>query len=118
MLFERYSFVALTTTNLARARSFWSEQLGFPISEEAPGQFVIVDAGGLRLCLDLDDGDIHLAGGTDPVIGLKVKSLSETLAALKDRGVCPERGPVNNRSGSYAVIRDPDGHALIVTETD
>lgn len=118
MLFERYSFVALTTTNLVRARSFWSEQLGFPISEEVPGQFVIVDVGGLRLCLDLDDGDIHLAGGTDPVIGLKVKSLSETLAALKDRGVCPERGPVNSRNGSYALFRDPDGHPLIVTETD
>ena len=34
MLFERYSFVALTTTNLVRARTFWSEQLGFPMSEE------------------------------------------------------------------------------------
>jgi len=34
MLFERYSLVALTTTNLARARTFWSEQLGFSISEE------------------------------------------------------------------------------------
>jgi len=118
MLFERYSFVALTTTNLARARTFWSEQLGFSISEEEPSHFFIVDAGGLRLCVDLDDGDIHLAGGTDPVIGLQVRSLSETLAALKDRGVCPERGPLNSRRASYAIIRDPDGRAVIVTETD
>ncbi len=35
----RYSFVALTTTDLARQRTFWVDQLGFEVSEEEPGEF-------------------------------------------------------------------------------
>ena len=68
----RYSFVALTTVDLARQRVFWVDQLGFEISEENPGKFFMVDAGGLRLCIDLADDDVHVAGGKDPVIGLRV----------------------------------------------
>ena len=30
MIVERYSFVALTTTALTRARRFWVERLGSP----------------------------------------------------------------------------------------
>jgi catechol-2,3-dioxygenase len=33
-MIDRYSFVALTTADLARQRSFWADQLGFEISEE------------------------------------------------------------------------------------
>jgi catechol 2,3-dioxygenase-like lactoylglutathione lyase family enzyme len=73
-----YSFAALTTTDLARQRTFWVDQLGFEVSEENPGEFFIVNAGNLRLCVDLADGDIHVAGGKDPVIGLKVDSMTET----------------------------------------
>jgi catechol 2,3-dioxygenase-like lactoylglutathione lyase family enzyme len=83
----RYSFVALTTADLARQRAFWVDQLGFEVLEETAGEFFIVDAGGLRLCVDLADGDVHVAGGKDPVIGLKVDSVHKTLAALAERGV-------------------------------
>src|SRR5881397_354837 len=61
-MFERYSFVAITTLDVGRARRFWSGILGFPVTEEEPGQFFIVDAGGLRLCVDLADGDVHRSG--------------------------------------------------------
>lgn len=114
----RYSFVALTTGDLARQRSFWVDQLGFEISEEAPGAFFIINAGGLRLCVDLADGDVHLTGGTDPVIGLKVDSVSKTLAELAGRGVAVPEQPISAQRGSYAVIRDPDGRAVILTEAD
>jgi catechol 2,3-dioxygenase-like lactoylglutathione lyase family enzyme len=117
-MFERYSFVAITTTDLARARSFWVDQLGFSVTEEKPGHFFIVDAGGLRLCVDLADGEIHLAGGTDPVIGLKVTSVEKTLALLSERGVQSEHEVVRGERGSYALLRDPEGRAVIVTEAD
>src|SRR5712691_8294854 len=113
-----YSFVALTTADLARQRTFWVDQLGFAISEEKQGEFFIVDAGGLRLCVDLADGDIHVAGGTDPVIGLKVDSVRKTLAALAARGVTVPEKPTFAQRGSYAVVRDPDGRAVILTEAD
>jgi catechol 2,3-dioxygenase-like lactoylglutathione lyase family enzyme len=114
----RYSFVALTTADLARQRAFWVDQLGFEVSEEDPGEFFIVNAGGLRLCVDLADGDIHVAGGKDPVIGLKVDSVPETLAMLAARGVAVPRKAISGHRGSYAVIRDPDGRAVILTEGD
>ena len=117
-MIDRYSFVALSTTDLDRQRAFWVDQLGFPIREESPDEFFIVDAGGLRLCIDLADGDIHVAGGKDPVIGLKVDSVRRTLAALAGRGVEVPREPATAERGSYAVIRDPDGRAVILTETD
>lgn len=90
---------------------------GFEVSEENPGAFFIVNAGRLRLCVDLADGDIHIAGGKDPVIGLKVDSVRKTLAALAGRGVAVPREPISAQGGSYAVVRDPDRRALIPTET-
>ncbi len=117
-MFERYSFVAITTADLARARGFWVDRLGFAVTEEEPGHHFLVDAGGLRLCVDASDGDVHVAGGADPVIGLKVASLSDALAALAERGVRPARGPVTGRRGSHAELRDPDGRTVIVTEVD
>ena len=38
MIVERYAFVALTTTDLERARRFWVDQLEFPVTEEEPGR--------------------------------------------------------------------------------
>jgi catechol 2,3-dioxygenase-like lactoylglutathione lyase family enzyme len=114
----RYSFAALTTTDLARQRAFWVDQLGFEVSEEKPGQFFIVNAGGLRLCVDLADDDVHVAGGKDPVIGLRVDSVADTLGALAARGLPVPTEPVRTPRGSYGVVRDPDGRAVILTEAD
>ncbi|MGH8613020.1 MAG: hypothetical protein ACREYF_13620 [Gammaproteobacteria bacterium] len=50
-MFERYSFFAITTKDLAAARRFWVER--FAVTEEGPGEFFIVNACGLRLCVDL-----------------------------------------------------------------
>jgi catechol 2,3-dioxygenase-like lactoylglutathione lyase family enzyme len=117
-MFERYSFVAMTTADLGRARSFWVGQLGFPVIEEDPGRFFMVDAGGLRLCVDAPDGDSHDTASSDPVIGLKVASVSRTLAAMAQRGLRPAKGPLPRGRGSYAVILDPDGREVILTEVD
>jgi catechol 2,3-dioxygenase-like lactoylglutathione lyase family enzyme len=115
---SRYSFVALTTGDLARQREFWVDQLGFMLTDEKPGEFFIVDVGGLRLCVDVADGDVHVAGGKDPVIGLKVDSVQQTLETLASRGVVVPSASNPTDKGSYAVIRDPDGRAVILTEAD
>jgi catechol 2,3-dioxygenase-like lactoylglutathione lyase family enzyme len=117
-LIVRYSFVALTTTDLARQRKFWVDQLGFAVTEERPGEFFMLDVGGLRLCVDLADEDVHVPGGTDPVIGLKVDWVAATLAALARDGVAVPGGTTAAERGTYAVIRDPDGRAVILTEAD
>ena len=115
---QRYSFVAVTTRDLAPCRAFWSDQLGFPVTKEEPGHYFIVDAGGLRLCVDSEDGVLHRRGGTDPVIGLKVRSLASTLKALEKRGVRLSQGPTKGSRGAWAVVRDPDGRSVVLTESD
>ena len=117
-MFERYSFVAVTTANLDSARVFWSQGLGFPITQDKPGEFFMVDAGGLRLCVDLADGSAHKAPGNDPIIGLKVASIREAMVALNKKGIAVARGPVTTERGSYVELRDPDGRLVVVTEMD
>ncbi len=116
--FERHAFVAVTSVDVPGARAFWVEGLGFPVLEEEEGHYFIVDAGGVRLCVDLADGDLHKPGSTDPVIGLKVADLDDALAALGARGLKPFRGPVLTGKGRYAVIHDPEGRGVVVSEFD
>ena len=115
---QRYSFVAVTTRVLAPCRAFWVDQLGFRVTEEEKGRYFIVDAGGLRLCVDTEDGELHRREGTDPVIGLKVRSLASTLRALEERGIIPTKGPIAGSRGAWAVVRDPDGRSVVLTEAD
>jgi catechol 2,3-dioxygenase-like lactoylglutathione lyase family enzyme len=116
--FERHAFVALTSTDIPASRAFWVDALGLPVLREEEGHFFMVDAGGVRLCLDLADGDLHRPGSSDPVVGLKVGDLDPALVALKERGLQPFRGPVLTGKGRYAVFHDPDGHPVVVTEFD
>jgi catechol 2,3-dioxygenase-like lactoylglutathione lyase family enzyme len=117
-VFERYSFVAVTTRDLRRARSFWVEQLGCPVTEEASGEFFIVDAGGLRLCVDLPDGDVHVPGGSDPVIGFRVRSVDDLMQVLSARGLAIHKQSAPGGRRRWVEVRDPDGRPVIFTETD
>jgi catechol 2,3-dioxygenase-like lactoylglutathione lyase family enzyme len=117
MLAERCAFVALTTTDLPRARRFWVDQLAFPVTEEDEGHFV-VDAAGLRLRVVLADGNVHRAGSTDPVLAFEVASLAETLADLAERDGYAHRGPAEGPHGAYAELRDPDGRPIVLTEAE
>jgi catechol 2,3-dioxygenase-like lactoylglutathione lyase family enzyme len=116
--FDRYSFVAVTAGDLAKTRRFWVEALGCAVTEEEAGHHVIVDAGGLRLCLDREDGGTHRTGGQDPVIGLHVRSLPAALAALARHGVTPLEPPRMGNRAAYARVRDPDGRIVVLTEGD
>jgi catechol 2,3-dioxygenase-like lactoylglutathione lyase family enzyme len=105
MLAERCAFVALTTTDLPRARRFWVEQLALPVAEEDEDHFIA-------------DGDVHRAGSTDPVVAFEVASLAETLADLAERDVFAHRGPTAGPRGAYAELRDPDGRPIVLTEAE
>lgn len=116
-LFERYTFVMVTTQNLASARRFWVQLLGFPVTEDRPGESFIVDAGGLRLWIDLKDSDEPAVRGSDPAIGLKVRSVQMVLNTLAARGLTEKAEPLFANTGFYAIIHDPDGRPVVLTET-
>ncbi|MHC5012833.1 MAG: VOC family protein, partial [Planctomycetota bacterium] len=100
------------------ARAFWVEALGLSLLEQEPGGDFIVDAGGLRLCIDYREAGMETPRRTDPVIGLKVQDVAAVLSGLERSGVRAERGPERGRRGRWALIRDPDGHAVVLTEAD
>lgn len=107
----------VTTQKLASARKFWVEQLGFPVTEERPGESFICDVGGLRLWIDLKDSEEKLIRGADPAIGLKVRSVKMVLSSLAARGITEKVEPLSADAGLYAIIHDPDGRAVVLTET-
>jgi catechol 2,3-dioxygenase-like lactoylglutathione lyase family enzyme len=117
-MFERYAFVALTTQDLTTARAFWVDLLGCPTTEERHNEYFIVNVGGLRLCVDKEDGEVHRAGSTDPTIGLKVQSAAAALAELVTRGLTEEAKIISAARGAYVVIHDPDGRCVILTEVE
>ncbi len=117
-VFERHAFVAVTSSDLAAARRFWVEILECGVLREEAGHYFMVDAGGVHLCVDTADGDLHRPGSTDPVIGLRVAALEGALSALAARGLRPERGPEKGRDGLWALLRDPDGRPVVLTECD
>lgn len=116
MIVEQYSSVSLATADLARARWFWVDQLGFAVSAEEAGRHFVIDAGTLRLRVDAIDGDVHRVGSADPVIAFKVASVEETLAELATRDVHAHRGPFAGPQGASAELCDPDGRAVLLTE--
>jgi catechol 2,3-dioxygenase-like lactoylglutathione lyase family enzyme len=117
-MFERSSFVALTARNLDEAKAFWVKLLGFHVTEERANDYFIVDADELRLCVDREDGEVHRLGGADPTIGLKVDSATATIAELITRGLSEQPNVVTSARGLYAVIHNPEGRSVVLTEHD
>lgn len=116
-MIERYSFVTVTTGDLERARAFWVKALGFPVTEEQADRFFIVNAGGLRLCVDIAD-ETRKAGSTDPIFAFKVAAVRKALETLARHGIKSGREPEPATKGTWAEIRDPDGRTIILTEGD
>ena len=114
-MFEECAFIAVTTKDLAQTKQFWVTLLKCRVVREAVN-YLMVDAGGVRLCFDLPNGEDHQRPGSDPVIGLKVKDLDAALDALSNSGVRAAGGPFDDRHGKWAKLLDPDGRTVILTE--
>ena len=109
------SFLELRTAHIGLARTFWVDQLGFSVIEEEPGNFFAVDAGGLRLCIDVAD-----APGVDVddsmMIGFKVRSIVEAALQLAMRGLRASEPPRPTASRPFLRLRDPDGRLVVLME--
>ena len=106
--------VTFVTRDLARARAFYVDSLGFAVVKEEPGRFVMINAGTFRLCIDRAD-EVHPARGGGATVTFRVRNLSRTAKELEARGVGYEAftGP---RVGDYLETSDPDGYRLVFAE--
>ena len=112
--------VSLRTTDLARARVFYIERLGFPVLMEEPG-LIIFAAGATAIALDAPSADTpagdrfnplrvgldHLALACPDSMELRRVAAALTAAGINNTGVKVD--PTLNKE--YVAFKDPDGIA-------
>ena len=91
-----------------------------PIREEAMNYFLGVP-GKERPELELTHNfgvDAYELGTAYGHVALTVESMDETLAALAEKGIEPERAPYSVREGGSLLcfVRDPDGYRIELIE--
>jgi len=110
--------------DIDRSVAFY-EKLGFeevgrmPIRDEAINVFMGVPGDGDRLELTYNHGvDSYELGTAYGHIALPIESMDETLAALAEKGIEPERPPYSVREGGSLLcfVRDPDGYRIELIE--
>jgi catechol 2,3-dioxygenase-like lactoylglutathione lyase family enzyme len=104
----------LRVADLARARAFYADVLGFRASF-AKGDTVWLDAGGDLLGLSEVPGSAASAAHGAEHFGFIVAERAEVdawVAQLAAHGVKPEKGPYDRSDGRSVYFRDPDGHLV------
>lgn len=113
--------VALTSTDLDEAQTFYEEILGLRmIARFVPPGLLFFDVGGVRLSIQ----QVDAPHSTDAVLYLRVADIDAASKALKDREIAFEREAelvYRDTDGQFgaageeewmAFFRDPDGHLL------
>lgn len=122
MLAKARALPHLAVPDIDQAKSFYTDTLGLPVSEEHEGMFM-VDAAGTRV---LVYGHPDARPGERTVFGWLVDDLDGVIAALTAKGVAmeqydeieqDERGvSATPEGGRIAWFKDPAGHILSVIE--
>ena len=113
-VFGGVRIVTFTTRNLARARAFYVDRLGFAVVKEETDRFVMVNVGTFRLCIDRAD-DAHPAKGGGSTLIFRVRNVAKTAKELDQKDVAYEEF-TGARTGDYLELSDPDGYRLVFTE--
>ena len=111
--FDRIGQIALTVSDLARARDFYQNTLGMKFLFDA-GTLAFFQCGEIRLMLGTSEKD-KPRGGT--ILYFKVDDIHATYALLKERGVefidTPHMiAKMPDHHLWMVFLRDPDGNTL------
>lgn len=120
----RYLHTMIRITDPAKSRAFY-EALGLEFRRdmdivrngetEATNYFFGVPGEEVELELTYNhDGRSYEMGSAYGHVAYSVDDLAQTLAALKDQGIEPEREPYRVREGGSLLcfVRDPDGYRI------
>jgi catechol 2,3-dioxygenase-like lactoylglutathione lyase family enzyme len=109
----RFSHLFVLVSDLARAKRFYVEDLGFDVLLETPGYLRIGTADGFHLGLEQGDPRDVGSGGIEVVI--EVDDVDRAYAELSARGVRFDGPPEDQEWGArHAWLRDPDGYRLSI----
>jgi catechol 2,3-dioxygenase-like lactoylglutathione lyase family enzyme len=110
----RLDTLALTSKDLARSRAFYVAKLGFKVLEDLANKSFVVDAGGIKLHVDVAGTRSPLAQA-EPRMVFQTSGLTQRCTALRDLGVSVE-GPRRVDDHVIAELSDPDGHPITLVE--
>jgi len=105
--------VTFIVKDLAAARKFYVDQLGFRVHQERPGEFVMVSLGAIELCIDAESKDQPARGGGSTLI-FQIDDVSQTAKELDLKKVRYSRNQAPR--GEYLEAKDPEGYTLVFTQ--
>jgi glyoxylase I family protein len=116
--------VRYQVADVARAVTFYVEQLGFKLEHQQLPAFANVSLGSLHLLLSgpgasgsrpLPDGRRQEPGGWNRVV-LRVKQLPQIIAELEQRGLRLRNTMEEGPGGRQIQLEDPDGNPIELFE--
>ncbi|HZO96539.1 MAG TPA: VOC family protein [Gaiellaceae bacterium] len=112
---ERVDFVSVPVTDMARARRFYEQALGFEnLSEEGRWPEYRLGENGFLYLVDPTAIGRRFEGPHNAYIALRVADVDAARADLEARGVEFEGETIDSGVCRMALFRDPDGNALML----
>jgi len=108
-LSARFAGVELYFDDLERAKKFYVEILGLKISSEKAGHHVQFNSGAGFVCLETKGAETY-PSSDKAVLFFEVPDLKAAVAAIGQERLL-------NCEDQWAVLRDPDGHSILLLET-
>src|ERR671922_3037094 len=114
----RGGVVTIYVSDMDRAVRFYSEVLGFTLTERHGNHWASVDGGpGLTIGLHPATKEVPAGRQGSMAIGLYLtESIERAVQTLKDRGVTFHGPIVDDKALSLAFFSDPDGNPLYLAE--
>ncbi|HVZ65994.1 MAG TPA: VOC family protein [Lacunisphaera sp.] len=117
--FPEIGQIALTVSDVAKAKTFYRDVLGLKFLFDAGPNLAFVAAGSVRLMLTTPQG--HGEPGKNSILYFKVNGLEAVHAAVVARGAINERAPqltakMPDHELWIGFVRDPDGNLVGLME--
>jgi predicted enzyme related to lactoylglutathione lyase len=114
MKISNISFVGIPVTDIPRARKFYEEVLGLPVSDEMmSGKWIEYAVGNNTLAI-VNVGEQWAPSDQGTGTALEVEEFDEAIKHLKDQHVRFAAEPFETPCCHMAVVQDPDGNKLII----
>jgi predicted enzyme related to lactoylglutathione lyase len=114
MKINAIGFVAISVTDVKRARSFYEDVLGLKVSEEMmAGMWIEYSVGDDTLAI-ANVGETWTPSDQGTAAAFEVEDFDEAIQRLKDRHVPFAAEPFETPCCHMAVVQDPDGNKLMI----
>jgi predicted enzyme related to lactoylglutathione lyase len=108
--------VELYFEDLPRARAFYKDVLGLKIADEMPGHYAKFDGGASFICVERKGSESY-PSQDKAVLFFEVEDVAAALASFGPERVV-QSGPSQSGPPTWAVIHDPEGHNILLLQTD